>query len=172
LTVKVPFDPIAIGSRLAAVRKEPVMAATERIEGSYRSPSFEKARVSDAMHPGVVSCTPETSLRVVAQIMAQRHIHSVVVTGHGGSETERGWGVISDVDLLRASSGDLDTLTAGEVAGTELPTVAAEESLPRAAQLMAEHEVTHLIVVGNGAEQAVGVISSLDIAGTLAWGRA
>jgi CBS domain-containing protein len=148
------------------------MAATERIEGSYRSPSFEKARVIDAMHPGVVSCTPETSLRVVAQIMAQRHIHSVVVTDLRRGATGRGWGVVSDVDLLRASSGDLDTQTAREIAATELPTVAVEETLPRAAQMMAEHEVTHLIVVDDGDDRAVGVLSSLDIAGTLAWGRA
>lgn len=142
------------------------------IEGSYRSPSFEKARVSEAMHPGVVSCTPETPLRVVAQIMAQRHIHSVVVTDLPAGEAERHWGVVSDVDLLRASSGDLDTQTAREVAATELPTVAVEEALSRAAQMMAEHEVTHLMVVDDSGERAVGVISSLDIAGILAWGRA
>ena len=139
------------------------------ILGSYRLPSFEKGRVADAMHSGVVSCPPETALRAVAQIMAQRRIHSVVVTGIEGGDASR-WGIVSDMDLLRASAGDLDTQTAGEVAGTELPTVSAEESLPRAAQVMAEHEVTHLIVVSG--EQATGVLSSLDIAEVLAWGGA
>ena len=145
------------------------METTEALEGSYRLPSFEKAHVDDAMHPGVVSCTPETSLRAVAQIMAQRHIHSVVVADLSAGTTD-GWGVVSDVDVLRAASGDLDTQTAGEVAATELPTVGVHEELSRAAQIMAEHEVTHLMVVDG--DQAVGVLSSLDIAGLLAWGRA
>jgi CBS domain-containing protein len=35
---------------------------------------------------------------------------------------------------------------------------------------MTEHDVSHLIVVSDG--RPVGVISTLDIAGTLAWGRA
>jgi CBS domain-containing protein len=131
------------------------METTGAIEGSYRLPSFENARAGDAMHPGVVSCTPETSLRTVAQIMAERHIHSVVVTDVS-REASR-WGVVSDVDILRAAS---------------LPTVTVDEELARAAQVMAEHEVTHLIVVDAANASAVGVLSSLDIAGILAWGRA
>lgn len=145
------------------------METSDILQGSYRTPSLENARVRDAMHPGVVSCTPDTPLRTVAQIMAQRHIHSVVVTDLPEGAAA-GWGVVSDVDVLRAASGDLDLQTAGDVAGTELPTVSLQEELGRAAQLMAEHEVTHLIVVDR--ESAVGVISSLDVAGILAWGRA
>jgi CBS domain-containing protein len=139
------------------------------IEGSYRTPAFEKAQVSDAMRPGVVSCTPDTSLRTVARIMAERHIHSVVVSDLSAEE-EPGWGVVSDVDLLGAADGDVGTLTAGEIAGTDLPTVGPAESLSRAAQVMNEHGVSHLLVVDAG--RAVGVLSSLDVAGILAWGRA
>jgi CBS domain-containing protein len=142
--------------------------ASSEIEGSYRTPSFEKAQVSDAMHPGVVSCARDTPLRTVARIMAERHIHSVVISdlGPGGA----GWGVVADVDLLGAADGDLDALTAGQAAGTELPTVSPDEALPRAAQVMAEHGVSHLIVADDG--QAVGVLSTLDVAGIIAWGRA
>lgn len=141
---------------------------TSEIEGSYRTPAFEKAQVSDAMRPGVVSCTPDTSLRTVARIMAERHIHSVVVSDLRAAE-EPGWGVVSDVDLLGAAE-DIETLTASEVAGTDLPTVGPAESLSRAAQVMNEHGVSHLLVVDH--RRAVGVISSLDVAGILAWGRA
>jgi CBS domain-containing protein len=144
------------------------LMANSEIEGSYRTPSFEKAQVSDAMHPGVVSCARDTPLRTVAQIMAERHIHSVVVSDLGSEVS--GWGVVADVDLLGAADGDLDTLTAGETAGTELPTVTPDETLSRAAQLMAEHGVSHLIVVEDG--RAVGVVSTLDVAGIIAWGRA
>jgi CBS domain-containing protein len=139
------------------------------IEGSYRSPSFEKAQVSDAMHPGVVSCSSDTSLRLVAQTMAQRHIHSVVVSDVEGPA---GWGVVTDIDLLGAADSDLEIRTAGEIADTELPKVGVEESLPHAARLMADHKVAHLIVVDPDTGGAVGVLSTLDVAGVLAWGRA
>ena len=145
------------------------MAPTE-IEGSYLLPSFENALVADAMHPGVVSCTPETSLRTLGQIMAQHHIHAVVVGGVDSSGSGGDWAVVTDVDLLRASSGDLDTQEAREIPAAELPVIESEEPLPRAAQVMAEREVTHLIVVNDG--RAVGVLSSLDVVGILAWGRA
>jgi CBS domain-containing protein len=143
--------------------------APSRIEGSYRIPSFENARVSEAMHPGVVSSTPETSLRALAQTMAQHHIHSVVITGLAES-SQQGWGLVTDVDLLRAAGGDLDTREARDIAHTDAPVVSPDDTLARAAELMAEQRTSHLIVVDHG--DAVGVLSSLDVAGILAWGRA
>lgn len=143
--------------------------AFSETEGSYRTPSFENARVSDAMHPGVVSSTPDTSLRTLAQIMAQHHIHSVVITDLTGGSDE-GWGLVTDVDVLRSAGGDLDTQEARDIARTDTPVIGPEETLARAAELMGEHELTHLIVVDQG--NAIGVLSSLDVAGILAWGRA
>jgi CBS domain-containing protein len=140
---------------------------SSEIEGSYRTPSFEKARVSDAMRPGVVSCAPDTALRTVARIMAERHIHSVVISD---LNAESGWGLVSDIDLLGAAEGGIEGMSAGEVAGTELPAVAPDEDLSQAARTMKEHGVSHLIVVDGG--RAIGVISSLDVAGILAWGMA
>ncbi len=141
-----------------------------QIEGSYRLPSFENARVADAMHPGLVSCTPETPLRTVAQIMAEHHIHSVVVAGVDSPGSGRDWGVVTDVDLLRASSADLDTQVARDLAATELPVVDSDATLAQGAHVMADHEVSHLIVVDD--DRAVGILSSLDVVGILAWGRA
>lgn len=133
------------------------------------SPSeFQRARAADVMNPDVVWCTPETSLREVARTMAERRMHAVVVGGLRARSSDRSWGVVSDVDLLRAAAADLESETAGAVAATELPTVNADETLPRAVQIMAEHEVTHLIVVDSESGEAVGVLSSLDIAGFIA----
>jgi hypothetical protein len=36
---------------------------------------------------------------------------------------------------------------------------------------MAEHDVAHLIVVAPQTDKPVGVLSTLDIAGVLAWGE-
>jgi CBS domain-containing protein len=145
---------------------------TTSYQGSYLQPDFERARVSDAMRAGVLTCPPETSLKTVARMMATYHVHSIVVTAPDGEgESERAWGVVSDTDVVAAAGPDIDYQTAGGTAATEVITVEAEETLKRAAQTMSEHEITHLIVVSAGSQRPVGVLSTLDIAGILAWGR-
>jgi CBS domain-containing protein len=119
------------------------------------------------MRVGVVSCQPETSLREIARIMATYRIHSVVVLELAG---ERPWGIVSDLDVVRAAGEDLDARTARDVTRTELVTVTTDESLSRAARTMAEHDVTHVLVVQPHSGQPVGVLSTLDLAGVLAWG--
>jgi CBS domain-containing protein len=43
-------------------------------------------------------------------------------------------------------------------------TIGPDESLERATQLMAEHNVTHLVVVAGRDALPLGVLSSLDVA--------
>ena len=57
--------------------------ATPR-SGSYLMPSFQHARVADAMRPGLISCPPDSSMRDVARIMSTNHVHAVVVRGVAG----------------------------------------------------------------------------------------
>ena len=105
-------------------------------------------------------------------MMATHHIHSVVVEGihrdpvHGERLT---WGVVSDMDLLRAARTGIEELTVAEIAATEPVTVEASLALAEALRLMEEHETAHLIVADQG--RPVGILSTLDIAGVLAWGR-
>jgi CBS domain-containing protein len=149
---------------------------TTRIQnyrGSYLTPSFEHATVADAMRSGVISCSPDAAATTVAQIMATNHIHSVVVEGIH-LDPVRGeqlkWGVVSDMDLLGAARAGIDELTAGEIAMTEPLTVMPSSSLDDAVRLMDEHQTAHAIVVDRG--RPVGILSTLDIAGVMAWGRA
>jgi CBS domain-containing protein len=135
-------------------------------QGSFLAPSFEHAHVGDVMRHGVISCEPDASLRAVARIMASYHVHAVVVALAGDV-----WGIVSAVDVLQLAGSDGERLTAGEIAATEYVTVGPDAPLAEAAQLMREHEVAHLIVTGAGGNP-VGVLSTLDIAGTLAWGEA
>jgi CBS domain-containing protein len=123
---------------------------------------FTEATVRDAMTPGVISCAPETPLRSVARLMASHGVHSVVVFAPAGE-----WGIVSDLDLIAASSV-IDRRTAGGTSVSPLVTVTPEETLERAAQLMSEHETSHLLVAEPNAERPVGVISTLDLARTLA----
>jgi CBS domain-containing protein len=139
----------------------------EPLQHTFLAPAFDEATVVDAMRIGVVSCPADTPLREAARIMATYRIHCLVVSDPA---PDRPWGVVSDLDLAAAAGEDVTRRTAGEVAGSELVTVRAGESLARAAQLMTEHEVAHLVVVQPESGHPVGVISTLDVAGVLAWG--
>lgn len=141
--------------------------------GSYLLPAFERATVADVMRPGVMSCAPDAPLLTVAQTMATHHVHCVVVAGvttddAGGDHLV--WGLVSDMDMVRAAEAGIEGHTAADAARTEVVTVEPTTSLAEAARLMDEHDSTHLVVTTGG--QPAGVISSLDIAGALAWGRA
>jgi len=114
------------------------------------------------MTPGVIDCGSDTSLSEVAEIMATRRVHCVVVTGFGRREAPL-WGIVSDLDLVAAACvRALDDQTAGGSAATPALVVGPDETLERAAQLMTEHAVTHLVVVDAG--RPVGVLSTLDVA--------
>jgi CBS-domain-containing membrane protein len=63
-----------------------------------------------------------------------------------------------------------DAYTAADAAATEIVTVEPSTPLSDAARLMLEHRSAHLVVISDG--HPAGVVSSLDIAGALAWGRA
>lgn len=133
-------------------------------------PALGQLRVVDAMHPGLISCSPDTPLRTVARMMTTYRVHAILVTAHGTEELPGGsvWGVISDADLLHAAqAGDLDEQAARTIAATPVLTVTVGEELVHAAQLMVEHEVSHLIVVEPRSARPVGVLSTLDIARAL-----
>jgi len=99
--------------------------------------------------------------------MATYRIHSVVVSEMEGGNAV---GVISDVDLAAAATQGSHLRTAAELARAEPVTVAADDSLSSAAQLMSVHEVSHLVVIQPHNGHPVGVLSALDVAGVLAWG--
>jgi CBS domain-containing protein len=133
---------------------------------------FEAATVSDAMSHGVISCPPETPLRVVARMMATFGVHAVFVFEYGEESNEEPhlWAVVSDLDLVAATQLDLDTLTAGATAVTPLVTVAADSSIAEAGSLMAQYGIAHLAVTEPGSRRPIGVISTLDIARAIAGG--
>jgi CBS domain-containing protein len=127
--------------------------------------------VSETMHPSVLTCPLETPLRDVARMMALYRIHAVVIYGEDTDDLNGPglWGVVSDLDLVQAAaSGELEDRTAGGTAVTPVLTIAADDTLQRAAQLMTEHDVSHLVVVDRDSAQPVGVLSTLDLARALA----
>ena len=143
--------------------------ALQPYRGSYLMPAFERASVADVMRPGVMSCAPDAPLLTVAQTMATHHVHSVGVATDDSGCDHLVWGLVSDMDIVRAAESGIEGHTAADAARTEVVTVDLSTPLAEAARLMDRQDTAHLIVTSGG--QPAGVVSSLDLAGALAWGR-
>ena len=127
---------------------------------------LDQTAVREAMHEGVLSCSADTPLSSVAELMAARGVHCIVVTG---ADDLAVWGVISDLDLVAAAGvRDLDAQSAGASAATSALTIHPGDTLRRAAQVMTEHAAAHLLVVDDTSGKPVGVLSTLDMARVLA----
>jgi CBS domain-containing protein len=127
--------------------------------------------VLDAMHRGLISCSPETPLRAVARMMATYRVHAVVVMPHGEEQLSDGgpWGVVSDAEVLRAAAtGRLSEEPARSIAATPAITVPADAPLWRAAELMLARASSHVVVIEPYSTRPIGVLSRLDLARALA----
>lgn len=133
-------------------------------------PALEGLRVIDAMHPALITCSPDSSIRTIARMMATYRVHAILVTAHGDEKLAGGdWGIVSDADLLRAGeAGDIDEDRAGTLAAQPVVTVPSSEALGRAAELMVDGDVSHLIVIESRSARPIGVLSTLDVARALA----
>jgi acetyl-CoA synthetase len=143
------------------------MSRVALMERSYFGPAFDDAKVHNAMRVGVITCRPQTKLSDVAKMMVGYDAHSVVV-----ADVDAGglWGIVTSLDLARAVD-ELDSLTAADVASTDLVTIPSDASLREAGKLMDEHRISHLIAVQPEDGRPAGVISSRDLAAAAAYGR-
>jgi CBS domain-containing protein len=128
----------------------------------------DRMTIADAMHRGVVACDVATPLPKVAQMMVGHRIHCVIVRSN--AQQDLLWGVISDLDLAATvAERPAEEVSAGEIALTPPVVIDIRDPLRRAARLMTEHGVSHLVVVKQG--RPVGVISTLDLARVVADGN-
>jgi CBS domain-containing protein len=125
---------------------------------------LEHIRVHDAMHHGLISCSAEAPLSEVTALMVKHRVHAVAVSDGTGA---RPTGVVSDLDVIGAAARG-EEATAGQVAPTAPLAISAEDRLQRAAQLMAGHGVSHLVVLDPAGGFPIGILSTLDIAAVYA----
>jgi CBS domain-containing protein len=116
------------------------------------------------MHHGVMTCREDDSIRHVAAIMTNYRVHAVLVTTGNGT---RPLGIVSDLDVATGAATGAEC-TALEAAATEPLTVSSDAGLDRAAQLMSEHGVSHLVVLDGAGGYPLGILSTLDIAAVYA----
>jgi CBS domain-containing protein len=139
-------------------------------EGSYLTPRFEDARVADAMRHGILSCSADASLRDAARTMSLHHVHTIVVSDPADGSL---LGILSDGALLSALlDSDGDERLLDEVADRDLSTISSSEPLASAAELMRDRGIAHLVVLDAQSGRPTGMLSTLDVAGILAWGEA
>jgi CBS domain-containing protein len=145
-------------------------ALTRMIRPGPARPLVSATTLSDTtvgavMHPGVVACTPDTPLGELAGIMADLRMHCVAVAGVARREDgdeHLFWGLVSDMDVVRAAHRGPLTTPASEVAATAPLALPEAAGLDRAANLMADHDATHVVVVGRTGLPR-GVVSTLDV---------
>jgi CBS domain-containing protein len=137
---------------------------------SYVGPAFSDAKVHDAMHVGVITCPPETSLGDAARMMNSHGVHCLVVADVGHAGRERPWGVVDALDVALAEAQG-SAAAVGEIAKARVITIDSNASLHEAARVMAERRVSHLVVVRPATNSPAGVISASGLAAVLAWGR-
>lgn len=145
------------------------MSTVNRAPDRWHAPRLEHVRVADAMHASVVTCASDTPLRDVARMLVEHRIHCVAIPVIEGTQIST-WAIVSDLDLVGAvAAGSLEGRTAGDIAAGEAPAISDDDQLDRAVQLMSEHQVSHLVVVGAATGRPAGVLSTLDVKGLLAW---
>jgi predicted transcriptional regulator len=131
---------------------------------SFPQTPLARISVADAMHTGILMTDPDTPLRLVARLMAERRVHIVAIAEDG--QMRRPLMMVSALDVA-ALAVECDELTAGDAAQTVMRVVSAGESVEEAARLMAEYRVEHLVVIDPSSAHAQGIISALDVAAVL-----
>jgi CBS domain-containing protein len=116
--------------------------------------------VREAMTAEPICLTSNTTLIDAAAQMREYDIGDVLIT-----EQDRILGVLTDRDIVvraLADGKDPARTTAGEIASSHLVTVAPDDPVGRAVQLMRENAVRRLPVCQDG--RPVGIVSIADLA--------
>ncbi len=120
--------------------------------------------IRDVMTRGVVTASPDTPVKEIAERMVNQHLSGVAVIGMQGDML----GFISEMDIVKVlHKPDLKQLTAEDVMSSRLIAVAPDATLGRAARIMDEGHIHRLLILsekGVGASQRpIGILSTTDI---------
>lgn len=117
--------------------------------------------VRDLMRVGAVTCSLDTSVREIAQIMVVNRIRYVVVTDEHGSVV----GIISARSLLKAWGKDLDQTLARDILLPYTVTTTPDTPLAEAVKVMQKRRIQHLVIVSEQGshKRVVGILSAVDL---------
>jgi CBS domain-containing protein len=121
--------------------------------------------VGQAMHTGILTTSVDTPLAEVAHLMAERRVHAVAVADR--DYDRRPLSFVSVLDIAAAVAAGATDAVAGQAARSELQAISASDGIEKAAQLMADHQTEHLVVIDPASGRAEGIVSALDVAAVL-----
>ncbi|RZA11122.1 MAG: CBS domain-containing protein [Lysobacteraceae bacterium] len=119
------------------------------------------AAITDVMTPNPVSCSPDASLREVANLMVQHDCGQIPVVDDAGAPL----GVVTDRDIVVravATGRELPACTAGDVMTTPCRSIGAGTSVQDAVALMEAGKIRRVPVVGDDG-RLVGIVSIADL---------
>lgn len=123
-------------------------------------------QVSDYMHRQLEAVAPHTPVSVIAEMMRQDTLGSVLVESLDRDNSECAViGIVTETDLVRkvvAQGRDAAQTTVSEVMASPLITIAPDRPMLEASHLMEKHRIRHL-AVSNG-KDILGLISVRDLA--------
>lgn len=116
-------------------------------------------RIRDVMTESVVTATPDTSVREVAETMRERNVGSVVLVEDG-----RPVGFVTDRDLAVSvlADGRDPSDRACDHASAPVVTAGPDLDITGAAELMVEHGIRRLPVLEGG--ELIGIVTLDDLA--------
>jgi signal-transduction protein with cAMP-binding, CBS, and nucleotidyltransferase domain len=123
-------------------------------------------RVMRLMRKGALSCSEDTSVREVAQIMLVNSTHYCVVI----NQSHEVLGIISARSILKAFGKDLRQAKAKDILVPYTFTITPSTPLREAIQLMDKRKIEHLIVVSDrpGSKAILGLLHVEDIVDRMA----
>ena len=123
-------------------------------------------KVMQLMRRGVITCSEETNLQEVAQIMVANSIGYCVVT-NPDNEVK---GTISTRSILRGFMMDWEKTKARDILLPYTFTITPSSSLKEAVGLMSKKKIEHLIVVSDrpGSKAILGLLHGEDIISKMA----
>ena len=123
-------------------------------------------KVIQHMKRGAVTCTPETSIREVSQIMGWNRIHYCVVV----NDQHEVDGIISARSILKAYGKDLDKTKAKDILLPYTITITPNSPIDEAIELMCKKKIEHIVIVSEhpASKAILGILHASDIISKIA----
>lgn len=117
--------------------------------------------VKDLMRHGAITCTVDTPVKEIAQIMVVNRIRCVVITDEHGAVV----GIISGRSILKAWGKDLDKTTAKDILLPYTVTTTPDTPLAEAVKIMQKRRIQHLVIVSEKPphQRVVGILAAVDL---------
>lgn len=146
----------------------PPVSQTER-HGTLRKRIDMTQTVADVMHTGVITCLATDSVQVAARLMVEHDISSLVVT----DETENMVGLVTRTDIVKTQTELAKGTSPAETAVSTIMTpnvvsVHKRDPMSKAVELILEKHIHRVVVVDDGTQRPIGVLSVTDIVQHLA----